>query len=122
MSGLLGKQLMIHYDYQAAEKLANDIRSTRHSIDNALADIASLTYSVIDASRSSDAPPHHTQAAIEGVAIGLTNLINVRKDFVVAHRKIAVAQRDSNLEVVDFGCLGDGPLTRPSAGLRVVNG
>lgn len=113
---------MIHYDYKAAEKLANDIKSTRQSIDSALADIASLTCSVIDASRSSDAPPHHTQAAIEGMAMGLTKMVDARKGFVVAHRKIAVAQRDSNLEVVDFGCLTVGPLTRPSAELRVVNG
>ena len=32
----------------------------------------------------------------------------------------AVAQRDSNLQEINFGCVGPGPLTRPS-GLRVVN-
>ena len=112
---------MIHYDHKAAEQLATDIRSTHLSIDNALADIASLTYSVINACRTSDAPPSHTQAAIEGVAIGLTKLIDARKGFVAAHRKIAVAQRDSNLQEISFGCVGNGPLSQP-AGLRVVNG
>jgi hypothetical protein len=48
---------MNNFDYKAAEQLATDIRSTHHAIDNALADIASLTYSVIDAARTSNAPP-----------------------------------------------------------------
>ncbi len=111
---------MNNFDYKAAEQLATDIRSTHQSIDNALADIASLTYSVIDAARTSNAPPAQTQAAIEGIAIGLTKLVDARKGFVSAHRKIAIAQRDSNLQEVDFGCVGDGPITRPG-GLRVVN-
>ena len=112
---------MINFEHKAAEQLAADIRTAHQSIDNALADIASTTCSVIDACRTSNAPPAHTQAAIEGVAIGLTKLIDARKGFVVAHRKIAVAQRDSNLQTVDFGCLGNGPLSQ-TAGLRVVNG
>lgn len=112
---------MVNFDAQAAQRLATDIRSTHQAIDNALADLASLTYSVIDACRTSDAPPAHTQAAIEGVAIGLTKLVDARKGFVTAHRKIAVAQRDSNLQEVNFGCVGPGPLLQP-AGLRVVNG
>ena len=112
---------MVNFDNMAAERLASDIRSTHQSIDNALADLASLAYSVIDASRTSNAPPSHTQAAIEGVAIGLTKLVDARKGFVAAHRKIAVAQRDSNLQEINFGCVGPGPLSQP-AGLRVVNG
>lgn len=121
MSGKCGEISVVNFEHKAAERLAADIRSTHQSIDNALADIASMTYSVIDACRTSDAPPAQTQAAIEGVAVGLTKLIDARKGFVVAHRKIAVAQRDSNLQTVDFGCLGNGPLSQP-AGLRVVNG
>lgn len=112
---------MINFNRSAAQQLATDIRSTHQAIDNALADIASLTYSVIDAARTSDAPPAQTQAAIEGVAIGLTKMVDARKGFVSAHRKIAIAQRDSNLQEINFGCVGDGPITRP-AGLRVVNG
>ena len=48
-------------------------------------------------------------------------LVDARKGFVNAHRKIAVAQRDSNLQEINFGCVGPGPLSQP-AGLRVVNG
>jgi hypothetical protein len=70
---------MINFDHNAAQRLATDIRNTHQAIDNALADIASLTYSVIDACRTSDAPPAHTQAAIEGMAIGLTKLVDARK-------------------------------------------
>jgi hypothetical protein len=47
-------------------------------------------------------------------------MVDARKGFVNAHRKIVVAQRDSNLQEINFGCVGPGPLTRPS-GLRVVN-
>ena len=56
----------------------------------------------------------------EGVTIGLTKMVDARKGFMHAHRRIAVAQRDSNLQEINFGC-APGPLTRPSA-LRVVNG
>lgn len=112
---------MVNFDNMAAQRLASDIRSTHLAIDNALADLANLTYSVIDVCRTSDAPPSHTQAAIEGMAMGLTKLVDARKGFVVAHRKIAVAQRDSNLQEINFGCVGPGPLSQP-AGLRVVNG
>lgn len=112
---------MVNFDYNAAQRLASDIRSTHQAIDGALADLASLAYSVIEASRTSNAPPSHTQAAIEGVAIGLTKMVDARKGFVAAHREIAVAQRDSNLQEINFGCFGDGPLF-PLAGLRVVNG
>lgn len=111
---------MVNFEHETARQLASDIRSTHQSIDNALADLASLPFSVIDVCRNSDAPPAHTQAAIEGVANGLTMMVDARKGFVNAHRKIVVAQRDSNLQEINFGCVGPGPLTRP-AGLRVVN-
>ncbi|WP_397576413.1 hypothetical protein [Sphingorhabdus sp.] len=111
---------MVNFEHETARQLASDIRSTHQSIDNALADLASLAFSVIDVCRNSDAPPAHTQAAIEGVANGLTMMVDARKGFVNAHRKIVVAQRDSNLQEINFGCVGPGPLTRPS-GLRVVN-
>ena len=111
---------MVNFKYDTAEQLASDIRSAHQAIDQALANLATLTSSVIDVCRNSDASPAHTQAAIEGVANGLSKMVDVRKGFVNAHRKIAVAQRDSNLQEVNFGCV-PGPLTRPSA-LRVVNG
>jgi hypothetical protein len=111
---------MVNFKLESAEQLATDIRSAHQAIDNALADLASLTCSVIDICRNSDATPAYTQAAIEGVASGLTKMVEARKGFINAHRKIAVAQRDSNLQEINFGCV-HGPLTRPAA-LRVVNG
>jgi hypothetical protein len=116
-----GRKQVVNYDMRAAQQLASDIRSTHVSIDNALADLASLTFSVIDACRTSNAAPAKTQAAIEGVAAGLTKLVDARKGFVKAHREIAIAQRGSNLKEISFGCVGTGPITQP-AGLRVVNG
>lgn len=113
---------MIHIEYETAEQLASDIRSAHLAIDTALSDLASLTFSVIEACRHSDAPPARTQATIEGVASGLTKMIDARKGFVNAHRKIVVAQRDSDLQEINFGCV-PGPLTRPRpSALRVVNG
>ena len=111
---------MVHIEHETAKQLALDITSTHLAIDKALADLATLTYSVIDACRHSDSSLAQSQAAIEGVAIGLTKMVDARKGFMHAHRKIAVAQRDSNLQETNFGC-HPGPLTRPS-GLRVVNG
>lgn len=111
---------MVHFEHETARQLACDIRSAHQAIDAALADLASLTFSVIDVCRNSDAPPAHTQAAIEGVAIGLSKMVDARKGFVNAHRKIAVAQRDSNLQEINFGCVGPGPITRP-AGLQIVH-
>jgi hypothetical protein len=116
-----GRKQVVNYDMRAAQQLASDIRSTHVSIDNALADLASLTFSVIDACRTSNAAPAKTQAAIEGVAAGLNKLVAARKGFVMAHREIAIAQKHSNLKEVSFGCVGTGPITQP-AGLRVVNG
>jgi hypothetical protein len=120
---------MITIQYDAAEKLATDIRSAHIAIDDALANIAGLTHSMIDVCRASDIPPATSQAAIEFVASGLTKIVDARKGFVSAHRKIAQIQKGSNLQEVGFGCLGPGPITRPEgidrqnvAPLRVVNG
>ena len=73
---------MVNFEHETARQLASDIRSTHQSIDNALADLASLTFSVIDVCRNSDAPPAHTQAAIEGVANGLTMMVDARIVFL----------------------------------------
>jgi hypothetical protein len=111
---------MINYNFQSAQQLATDIRSAHVAIDTALADLATLASSVIETCRTSDAAPAQTQAAIEGVAAGLNKMVHARKGFILAHREIALAQRDSNLREVGFGCLGPGPITQPT-GLRVVN-
>jgi hypothetical protein len=121
--------LMLKIKYEAAEKLATDIRSTHIAIDDALANIAALTNSMIDVCRVSDIPPATSQAAIEYATSGLTNMVNARAGFVSAHRKIAQIQKSSNLQEVGFGCVGPGPITRPSGldkqnivPLRAVNG
>lgn len=112
---------MVNYDFKSAEQLATDIRSAHLAIDSALADLATLASSVIETCRSSDAAPAQTQAVIEGVAAGLNKMVDARKGFIMAHREIAICQRDSNLKEIGFGCLGPSPITKP-AGLRVVNG
>lgn len=111
---------MLSVEYKAAEKLASDIRNTDRAIDDALSNLALLTQSVIDVARCSHIPPGKTQTAIENVSIGFSKMVAARKGFVGAHREIAILQRASNLQEVNFGCSGPGPITRPSA-LRVIH-
>ncbi len=112
---------MVNYDFSSAQQLANDIRSAHMAIDNALADVAVLASSVIATCRSSDAAPADTQAVIEGVTDGLNKMVDARRGFIMAHRKIAIAQRGSNLKEVGFGCIGPEHRIQPT-GLRVANG
>ena len=46
---------MVNIEHETAKQLALDITSTHLAIDKALADLATLTSSVIDACRHSDA-------------------------------------------------------------------
>lgn len=112
---------MLKIARSGAEQLASDIRNAHHSIDDAVANMATLATSVLNISRDNAVPPAKSQPIIEEVAAGLSRMVDARKGFVEAHRNIAIAQRDSDLAETDFGCVGDGPLTRPS-GLHVVNG
>jgi hypothetical protein len=116
-----GDEIVVNYDFRSAQQLASDIRSAHLAIDSALADVATLASSVIATCRTSDAAPAQTQAVIEGVAAGLNKMVDARKGFIQAHREIAIAQRDSNLKEVGFGCLGPDTYFQ-AAGLRVVNG
>jgi hypothetical protein len=112
--------MMLSIEYKAAEELASNIRNTDKAIDDALSNLALLTQSVIDVARSSQIPPAKTQNAIEHVSAGFSKLVAARKGFVGAHREIAILQRASNLQEVSFGCVGPGPVSRPSA-LRVIS-
>ncbi len=105
---------MITIQHEAAEKLATDIRLTHVAIDDALANIAALTNSMIDVCRVSDVPPAASQAAIEHVTLGLSNMVQARKGFVSAHRKIAQVQGVSNLQEINFGCTGPGLVSKPN--------
>lgn len=109
---------MITIQYEAAQKLAVDIRSTHEAIDDALANIAALTNSMIDVCRVSEVPPAASQAAIEFATEGLSRMVDARKGFVNAHRKIAQVQGVSNLQEVNFGCTGPGPMLQPGGHLK----
>jgi hypothetical protein len=61
---------MVHIEHETAKQLASDITSAHLAIDQALADLATLTSSVINACRHSDASLAQSQAAIEGAAVG----------------------------------------------------
>ena len=112
---------MVNYDFPSAQKLASEVRSAYLAIDSALADLATLASSVIETCRTSDAALAKTQAVIESVASGFNKMVDVRKGFIQAHPEIAIAQRESNLKEVGFGCLGPDTFFQ-AAGLRVVNG
>jgi hypothetical protein len=96
-------------DYNKAEKLAGNIRATHESIDDALANVATLTSSVLEVCRASEIHPAKSQAIIAELAGGLTKLADARGGFLGAHRQIVKVQRDSDLQTVDFGCLGPIP-------------
>jgi hypothetical protein len=106
--------------YSQAAQLASDIRSTHLSIDEALSDIANLTQSMLSVCRESTISAARSQAAIEEVTGGMVQMVAARKGFVAAHKHMVVVHKRSNLQEVNFGCDGNGPI-RITTGLRVVN-
>ena len=115
------ESVMDSINYNEAAKLAGDIRATHLSIDDALENVATLTKSVLEVCRSSEIHPAKSQPIIVELAGGLTKLADARGGFLGAHRQIAKVQRDSDLQTVDFGCLGPAP-TFGRADLKVVGG
>jgi hypothetical protein len=113
---------MLAIDYSKAAQLAADIRNANVSIDDALVGIATLTQSMLMVCRNSDIPAAKSQAAIEEVTAGMVKLVDARKDFVAAHKRMVVVQQRSNLNIIDFGCDGNGPIRTGGHGLHVVNG
>jgi hypothetical protein len=111
---------MANIDYSQAVKLADNIRTANISIDDALSNVMNLTQSILTVCRDSEIPAAKSQAAIEEVTKGLVNLVDARKGFVAAHKHIVVVHRRSNLQEINFGCAGDGPIRNPK-GLHVVN-
>jgi hypothetical protein len=111
---------MVQIAYADAAQLADDILNANLSIDDALVNVANLTNSIIAICRKSSIPAAKSQAAIQEVTDGMTKLVSARKDFVAAHKHIVVVHKRSNLQEVDFGCAGDGPIRNPK-GLHVVN-
>ena len=106
--------------HKAASKLANNITTTNRAIDDAVLHVATLTASIVETCRNSEIPPSRSQPAICEMTKGLSQLVDAREGFIKAHRNIVKVQKDSNLQVVDFGCLPDIPKFAGSNGLRVV--
>lgn len=100
------EKYMLNIKQESAIKLASDIGYAHSAIDDALINIATLTKSMIDVCRDSNIPPATSQAAIEHVASGLTQLVDARKGFVNAHRKIIQIQSLTNVRETNFGCVG----------------
>ncbi len=102
----------MHISYKAAQSLASNITSTNQAIDNAVLEIANLTASILETCRNSEIPPSRSQPAIVEIAKGLDQMVQVRGDFIKAHRNIIKVQKDSDLQVVDFGCINLTPAQR----------
>ncbi len=111
---------MANIDYSLAAQLAADIRTANVSIDDALSGVMHLTQSILTVCRDAEIPAAKSQAAIEEVTSGMVKLVDARKGCVAAHKHILVVHRRSNLQEINFGCDGDGPIRNPK-GLHVVN-
>ncbi len=112
---------MEHITHNEAAQLADDINSANQSIDTALHDVANLTQSILSICRTSSIPAAKSQAAIEEATCGISKLVAARKDIVSAHKQILIVQKHSNLQEVNFGCGGQGPIRNPKGLLRAVN-
>ncbi len=112
---------MVQIAYNEAAQLADDISSANLSIDTALNEVANLTQSILSICRNSSIPAAKSQAAIEEATCGISKLVAARKDIVSAHKQILIVQKHSNLQEINFGCTGDGPIRNPKGLLRAVN-
>jgi Fe-S-cluster formation regulator IscX/YfhJ len=110
---------MHHLKFDDAQNIATSIQTTHAAIDDAMLNFVQLTGNMLAAASSSDMPASASQKAIEAATMAITNMCNARRDFVTAHRQMTAIKGQSDLKEVGFGCLGDGPITAGSAGLRI---
>jgi Fe-S-cluster formation regulator IscX/YfhJ len=110
---------MHHLKFNDAEQIAASIQTAHAAIDDAMINFVQLTGNMLAAASNSDMPASASQKAIEAATMAITNMCNARRDFVTAHRQMTALKGQSDLKEVGFGCLGDGPITKGSASLRI---
>ncbi|WP_070153094.1 hypothetical protein [Sphingobium phenoxybenzoativorans] len=98
------------FTYAAGHTVAADVRNVFSGIDGALLNTARLTVSLLEASEGADLSAAKGQKVLESVAAGFNKVVEGRKEIMTAHRALTVIKGESNLSVVDYGCLGSGPL------------
>lgn len=102
---------MPNFTYAAGHTVAADVRKVFDGIDDAVLDVARLTISIIEAKKGSNLSAVKGQRLLESMSAGMAKVLEGRKDMVSAHRTLVAIKGESNLDVVDYGCLGDGPIT-----------
>jgi len=90
----------------AGHVIAHDIATAFHTTDAALLHNARLTSSVLEGTQSSNLNPRAKQKLLEAISAGFSRMLEGRMEMIRAHGQMISIQRNSNLETVDFGCLG----------------
>lgn len=96
---------MHQFSMESVQAVASDIRSVFASTDCTVSDAANLMMSFIKATSEADLGPVLTQKTLKSVSAGIEHILEGRAQLIRAHQAMTVLKDDSNLAVVDFGCL-----------------
>ena len=102
----------MHIEQNSALLIADEIKHTHETVDQALLQMSRLASTVIEVSATSKLTAAQSQPAIEAAVDSLRTFVTGRSRFVDAHRAMAVVKGRSNLREVDLGCGFDNPLMR----------
>lgn len=94
----------------SAHSIASDIQQAHSAVDVALIKLTRLATNMLEAGVEAKLPAAQGQKALEAAAEGITTFVVGRNRIVRVHRQMAGIKNESNLKVMDMGCL-PGPLT-----------
>lgn len=95
---------MHQFKKASALVIAEDLRSTFGSVDDAIASGSRLLGSIVDTARESRLNASDAQRLYEDMASGLSTVVKGRREIVGAMKRMTLLKRQSNLETVDIGC------------------
>ena len=98
----------MHISEAGGRTVAADLQTVFGSVDLAILDTARLTISLMETEATSNITPARSQRVLDSIGASITKMIDSRKDMVSAHRTLIAIKGESNLDVVDFGCLTVG--------------
>lgn len=114
---------MAQYNPMTARRIVTEINRTQAAFDSTLKRMAQLTLTMLEASGEAKLPAMASQAALEKMSSGLSQIVAGRGDFVVAHHTMVQMKKSSNLRQVEIGCTPGPACESPfveSAALRSV--
>ena len=104
----------MHISEAGGRTVAADINTAFGSFDAAILDTARLTASLMETKAASNVTPGRSQRVLDSIGTSINKLIEGRRDMVAAHRTLVAIKDESNLQVVDFGCLTLGEDKTPA--------